>query len=76
MAAGYERLPTSDPSAEVGTDLFFDGLVRSYVEGNPRFVRRSWLAERLDEQLAKPECRFVLLTAEPGAANANFSAMN
>lgn len=55
-------------------DLFFDLLVRGYVEDNRRFVRRDWLAQRLDTKLAEPAKRFVLLTAEPGAGKSVFMA--
>ena len=53
-------------------DLFFDALVRGYVEENPRFVRREWFATRLDEKLREAGSRFVLLTAEPGAGKSVF----
>jgi tetratricopeptide (TPR) repeat protein len=55
-------------------DLFFDSLVRGYVEENQRFVRRGWLAEELDAKLNEPGKRFVLLTAEPGAGKSAFLA--
>ena len=54
-------------------DLFLRTIVRSYTD-LPRFVRRDWLAASLDAQLADPECRFVLLTAEPGAGKSAFLA--
>jgi hypothetical protein len=55
-------------------DLFFRSLVRGYVEDNPRFVRREWLAERVDGKLSEAGRRFVLLTAEPGAGKSAFMA--
>jgi hypothetical protein len=55
-------------------DLFFEPLVRGYVADNPRFVRRDWLAGRLDGALRTPDKRFVLLTAEPGAGKSTFMA--
>ena len=52
---------TTQPVSPDG-DLFYEALVRSYVDDNPRFVARPWLAERLKATLADPGCRFVLLT--------------
>jgi hypothetical protein len=63
-----------DSNARGAPDLFFGGLVRSYVEENPRFLRRDWLAAQLDENLREAGCRFVLLTAEPGAGKSVFMA--
>ena len=54
-------------------DLFFSDVVDSYVN-NPRFIRRDWLAEEVKKLLADPDCRFVLLTAEPGAGKSAFMA--
>jgi len=53
--------------------LFYDDLVASYVS-NPRFLRRDWLAGDVAEHLAEPDCRFILLTAEPGAGKSGFIA--
>ncbi len=55
-------------------DLFFTSLVHRYVEENPRFLRRDWLAKQLDEKLQESGKRFVLLTAEPGAGKSAFMA--
>jgi hypothetical protein len=57
-------------------DLFNLDLIRSYVdkELNPRFVERDWLKQQVEEKLADPDCRFVLLTAEPGAGKSAFMA--
>lgn len=57
-------------------DLFNLNLIRSYVdkELNPRFVERHWLKQQVEEKLAEPDCRFVLLTAEPGAGKSAFMA--
>ena len=55
-------------------DLFFELLVSSYVANNPRFLRRDWLAEEVNARMAEPGCRFVLLTAEPGAGKTAFMA--
>jgi WD40 repeat protein len=54
-------------------DLFLRPVVDSYV-GNPRFLRRDWLAADLQQTLDDPDCRFVLLTAEPGAGKSTFVA--
>jgi hypothetical protein len=60
--------------ASQSEDLFFDALVQRHVGGNERFVRRDWLAARVDGKLAEPGARFVLLTAEPGAGKSVFMA--
>jgi hypothetical protein len=60
---------TSEPD-----DLFFSALVRGYVEDNPRFLRREWLAKELDGKLREAGRRFVLLAAEPGAGESVFMA--
>jgi tetratricopeptide (TPR) repeat protein len=54
-------------------DLFFGDIVRSYVE-TPRFLKRDWLAKELHTRLDAPDCRFVLLVAEPGAGKSAFMA--
>jgi len=54
-------------------DLFYESLVHSYVDA-PRFVERSWLERRVFDALEEPNCRFVLLTAEPGAGKTAFMA--
>jgi hypothetical protein len=55
------------------TGLFYETLIQSYVNA-PHFVERTWLAEQIEEKLAKPGCRFLLLTAEPGAGKTAFAA--
>ncbi len=55
-------------------DLFNEALIRSYVDDNPRFVERDWLWQRVQTALFQPNCRFVLLTAEPGAGKSTFMA--
>ena len=55
------------------TDLFNEALIKSYVDV-PRFVNRGWLWRRVQTALDKPDCRFVLLTAEPGAGKSAFMA--
>lgn len=54
-------------------DLFNEALVRSYVD-SPRFLRRDWLVDEVAARLVAPDCRFVLLTAEPGAGKSTFMA--
>ncbi len=54
-------------------DLFYETLIRFYV-GAPHFVERSWLAQLVEKRLADPGCRFLLLTAEPGAGKTAFAA--
>ena len=55
-------------------DLFFQEIVSSYVDPrhNPRFLRRDWLADEIDNLLKKSDKRFVLLTAEPGFGKSVF----
>jgi len=76
MSSDYECLPGSDPQARRGNELFFETLVRGYVdvEKDQRFIRREWLAKELDAKLAEAGSRFVLLTAEPGAGKSAFMA--
>lgn len=59
-----------------GDDLFNLELIRSYVDKthNPRFVERHWLKQEVEKRLADPNCRFLLLTAEPGAGKSAFMA--
>ena len=54
-------------------NLFFDSLVERYIY-HSRFLRRPWLADEVDKALRAPDCRFVLLTAEPGAGKSTFIA--
>jgi hypothetical protein len=37
-------------------------------------VKRPWLAKQIEAELARPDCRFLLLTAEPGAGKTAFMA--
>ncbi len=62
----------SEPERTDG-ELFYDSLIRSYVEAS-RFLRRDWLAEQVETAMAGLDCRFVLLTAEPGAGKTAFMA--
>jgi tetratricopeptide (TPR) repeat protein len=64
------------PAPTGDDDLFYAGLIYSYVDKtiNPRFVERHWLKKQVEEKLADPNCRFLLLTAEPGAGKSAFMA--
>lgn len=53
--------------------LFFEDLIASYVE-QARFRPRQWLEKRVQDLLNEPDCRYVLLTAEPGAGKTAFMA--
>jgi len=55
------------------SELFYDELIGAYV-GARRFIPRLWLAEQVQQALDQPGCRFVLLTAEPGAGKTAFMA--
>jgi hypothetical protein len=55
-------------------DLFFDEVVRGYVEGNRRFVHRPWLADIVEKSLSYRNRPFILMTAEPGAGKSTFLA--
>jgi tetratricopeptide (TPR) repeat protein len=54
-------------------DLFYENLISSYVD-LPRFIAREWIWQRVQAALNQPHCRFVLLTAEPGAGKSAFMA--
>lgn len=58
----------------MGVDLFSDSLVRSYVDEDPRFIERHWLAELIRERLADSDCRFLLVTGEPGSGKTGLMA--
>ena len=51
---------------EINKYLFYETLIQSYVDSS-RFIERKWLAERIETELSYSNCRFLLLTAEPGA---------
>ncbi|MEV0295830.1 hypothetical protein [Nocardia sp. NPDC050710] len=53
-------------------DLFYRPLVETYLDRF--FIERSWLAEAVTELLDEPDCRFVLLTGEPGCGKSAFAA--
>lgn len=40
----------------------------------PRYMERSWLEQQVTDILAQDNCRFLLLTAEPGAGKSAFMA--
>ena len=54
-------------------ELFSDSLIRSYIEA-PHFVERPWITAQIAATLDDPACRFVLLTAEPGAGKSSIIA--
>jgi ferredoxin len=64
----------TDQDSHKVDDLFFGEIVTGYTTGNPRFLRRDWLAAAVDEQLQDAGCRFVLLTAEPNFGKSVFMA--
>ncbi len=72
MTSISENVATGTDKAK-HDDLFFQTTVDHYVQ-TPRFLRRDWLAAEVDKRLDDPECRFVLLTAEPGAGKSTFMA--
>jgi hypothetical protein len=53
--------------------LFFSDVVASYV-ANPRFLRRPWLAQAINQLAEDPQTRFVLVIGEPGAGKSTFLA--
>jgi hypothetical protein len=54
-------------------NLFQDSVIGAYVDA-PRFLERPWLESRVESALAQPGCRFLLITAEPGAGKSAFIA--
>jgi len=56
-----------------GDGLFYESLIQSYVKAQ-HFVERPWLTEQIQQALDDPACRFLLLTAEPGAGKSAFVA--
>ncbi len=57
----------------LGSDLFYEGLIEDYIKKR-RFTPRPWLAERITKEIGKKKCRYLLLTAEPGAGKTAFAA--
>jgi hypothetical protein len=62
-----------DRLKDMSEDLFYTDLIQSYVERG-RFIPRQWLADELAAKMEQPNCRYVLLTAEPGAGKTAFAA--
>jgi tetratricopeptide (TPR) repeat protein len=54
-------------------DIYYNTLIQSYVN-SPNFISRPWLANRVETAINDPNCRFILLTAEPGAGKTAFAA--
>ncbi len=55
------------------SDLFCESIIQTYVN-SPRFVKRGWLVDEMEAKLAVKDCRFLLLTAQPGAGKSAFCA--
>jgi putative chitinase len=62
-ACGVRKMSASGSPPSNSDDLFFESLIRGYVNENPRFVRRDWLAKELGDKLQEPGKHFVLLIA-------------
>jgi hypothetical protein len=60
-------------SSSSNPDLFQDSVVSAYVDA-PRYLERSWLEKQVEDRLAQSACRFLLVTAEPGAGKTAFMA--
>ena len=56
-----------------GEQLFYENLIAGYVQAEG-YVHREWLEEAILDRLAQPQCRYVLLTAEPGAGKTGVMA--
>ena len=54
-------------------DLLFERVVSRHVD-QASFISRSWLANRIKRHLTDPNCRFVLLTGEPGVGKSGMIA--
>jgi WD40 repeat protein len=55
-------------------DLFYRTLICNRVQDNPNFVERSWLISRVERELSDPDCRFVVVTGEPGTGKTTLMA--
>jgi hypothetical protein len=60
-------------SPQPAPDLFQESVVSAYVDA-PRYLERSWLEQQVTDLLAQNDCRFLLLTAEPGSGKSAFMA--
>ncbi len=61
-------------TAGTGSDqLFYEDLIADYVQAEG-YVRREWLEKAVLDRLAHPECRYILLVAEPGAGKTGVMA--
>jgi hypothetical protein len=49
----------------------FSDLIDSYTAD---FVGRGWLVDKINSELAEPDCRFVLITGDPGMGKTAFLA--
>jgi hypothetical protein len=54
-------------------ELFYEPLLARYLDA-PGTIARDWLHEEVEKRLALADCRFVLLTGEPGAGKTGFMA--
>lgn len=54
-------------------ELFYEPLLARYLDA-PGTIVRDWLHEEVERRLALADCRFVLLTGEPGAGKTGFMA--
>jgi hypothetical protein len=60
-------------SSILAPELFQESVVSAYVDA-PRFLERPWLESKAENALAQPACRFLLITAEPGAGKSALMA--
>ncbi len=68
------RATTMETASGIDTaDLFFEKVVSSFVD-EPDFVNRQWLNDQIAAALEKPDCRYLLLTGEPGAGKTGIAA--
>ena len=67
MSAGEVADPVTS------TDLFYGDLIDSYTAALD-WVTRGWLEQQILEQLSEPDCRYVLVAAEPGAGKTGIMA--
>jgi len=59
--------------ASADEDLIFNQLIAGYTS-SPDHVQRAWLEAAVDEALARPDGRYVLLLGEPGAGKTGAAA--